>query len=190
MKEMDTDDFLVLHSIFKENREEEPLLTEFLRRWLPKLVRYISLQEAAKGGMYLQAGDLEDIQLDVVMLICIKIRQIDQSSFRRWICAAIRNVARNYLRKSNRDCLIWPEHNSIYDQPSEASSGTGRTGALEAIEALTPRQQKVLELRYVYKYTSKETARLIGAKDEKQVDQWCFQAKLKMRKNMRDKKRK
>lgn len=181
-------DFERLHQCFSHHLFDDPIVEEFLYKWLSRKVAYLARQEATLFDSKLYNADFEEIKSELIMLILKKIKLINPGRpFRSWTCQAIRYLARNMIRKKKPELVDPTEERSVLMDKPDAKGSPFNTLQLEKLEevlqTLKPEWYAAVILRYYYGLSVQETAKRLSCKPS-QIEQRCFKAKEKLKERL------
>src|ERR671938_194893 len=112
--------------------------------------------------------DAEDLttQTFMKMLESIKRFRFQSAPFSAWLFRIAHNLAMDHFRASRR----WQPEEEVPEPPGseqasaeeDALQSNGRQSMLELIEKLSPEQQQVLTLKFVFNFSNGEVATILG----------------------------
>ncbi len=112
--------------------------------------------------------DAEDLttQTFLRMLESIKKFRFQSAPFSAWLFRIAHNLAMDHFRAARR----WQPEEEVPEPPGEAEPSAeleamqsiGRRSMLELIESLSPEQQQVLTLKFVFNFGNNEVASILG----------------------------
>lgn len=178
MVRMDANDFDYLHQCLLQQCFDDPIVKEFIYKWLPKKVKYLASQEAVKMNSRLNNDDFQDIAQHVAILMYNKLETINPGiPFRSWMCKAIQLATKNFIRKKNKeDSVDTTECNNLIEKQIEKArpfipfNDVLNQKLHESIQRLPENLYIPFVLKYVEGYSSKEIAEKMGI-TVSQVDQ-------------------
>ena len=121
------------------------------------LKKYLGPLSAICYGKFNQQADLEDFQQNLVIKLCVALKQTEVRNFKAWLSTAVRNMITDHFRaqKKGRNFVAIREGDRVISE-TEGTLKIDISKVKKAMNELSEIEKKCFEGKYVQGYSYKE----------------------------------